>query len=43
VFQDLINSAKTAATSLIKYVVRASVAVPFVIALGFVLGALPRC
>lgn len=41
-FQGLINSAKTAVSSLIlKYVARASVAVPFVIALGFALAALP--
>jgi hypothetical protein len=41
VFQGLINSAKTAVSSLvIKYVARASVAVPFVIALGFALAAI---
>jgi hypothetical protein len=35
VFQGLITSAKTAVSSLIlKYVARASVAVPFVVALG---------
>ena len=40
-FQGLINSAKTAVSSLIlKYVARASVAVPFVIALGFALVAI---
>ena len=40
-FQGLINSAKTAVSSLIlKYVARASVAVPFVIALGFALAAI---
>lgn len=39
-FQGLINSAKSAASSLIlKYVARASVAIPFVIALGFALAA----
>jgi hypothetical protein len=41
VFQGLINTAKTAVSSLvIKYVARASVAVPFVIALGFALAAI---
>jgi hypothetical protein len=41
VFQGLINSAKTAVSSLvIKYVARASVAVPFVMALGFALAAI---
>jgi hypothetical protein len=41
VFQGLINSAKTAVSSLIlKYVARASVAVPFVIALGFALAGI---
>ena len=40
-FQGLINSAKTAVSSLIlKYVARASVAIPFVIALGFALAAI---
>ena len=40
-FQGLINSAKSAVSSLIlKYVARASVAVPFVIALGFALAAI---
>ena len=40
-FQGLINSAKTAVSSLIlKYVARASVAVPFVIALAFALAAI---
>ena len=39
-FKGLINSAKLAVSSLIlKYVARASVAVPFVIALGFALAA----
>ena len=39
-FKGLINSAKSAVSSLIlKYVARASVAVPFVIALGFALAA----
>jgi len=37
----VINSAKTAVSSLIlKYVARASVAIPFVIALGFALAAI---
>jgi hypothetical protein len=41
VFQGIINSAKTVVSSLIlKYVARASVAVPFVIALGFALAAI---
>jgi hypothetical protein len=41
VFQGLINSAKSAVSSVIlKYVARASVAVPFVIALGFALAAI---
>jgi hypothetical protein len=41
VFLGLINSARTAVSSLIlKYVARASVAVPFVIALGFALAAI---
>jgi hypothetical protein len=41
VFLGLINSAETAVSSLIlKYVARASVAVPFVIALGFALAAI---
>jgi hypothetical protein len=41
VFRGLINSAKTAVSSLIlKYVARASVAVPFAIALGFALAAI---
>jgi hypothetical protein len=40
-FRGLINDAKSAASSLIlKYVARASVAIPFVIALGFGLAAL---
>ena len=40
-FQGLINSAKSAVSSVIlKYVARASVAVPFVIALGFALAAI---
>ena len=40
-FRGLINDAKSAASSLVlKYVARASVAVPFVIAFGFVLAAL---
>ena len=40
-FQGLLNSAKSAVSSLIlKYVARASVAVPFVIALGFALAAI---
>jgi hypothetical protein len=40
-FRGLINDAKSAASSLVlKYVARASVAVPFVIALGFALAAL---
>ena len=40
-FQGLLNSAKTAVSSLIlKYVARASVAVPFVIALGFAVAAI---
>ena len=40
-FQGLINSAKTAVSSrILKYVARASVAVPFVIALGFALAAI---
>ena len=39
-FQGLLNSAKSAVSSLIlKYVARASVAIPFVIALGFALAA----
>jgi len=39
-FQGVINSAKSAVSSLIlKYVARASVAIPFVIALGFALAA----
>jgi hypothetical protein len=41
VFAGLINQAKSAVTSLsLKYVARASVAVPFVIALGFALAAI---
>jgi len=41
VFQGLITSAKTAVSSLIlKYVARASVAVPFVVALGFAMAAI---
>jgi len=41
VFQGLLNSAKSAVSSLIlKYVARASVAIPFVIALGFALAAI---
>jgi hypothetical protein len=40
-FRGLINDAKSAASSLVlKYVARASVAIPFVIALGFGLAAL---
>ena len=40
-FQGLLNSAKSAVSSLIlKYVARASVAIPFVIALGFALAAI---
>ena len=40
-FRGLINDAKSAASSLVlKYVARASVAVPFVIALGFAVAAL---
>jgi hypothetical protein len=40
-FQGLINNAKSAVSGLVlKYVARASVAVPFVIALGFALAAL---
>ena len=40
-FRGLINDAKSAASSLVlKYVARASVAVPFVIAFGFALAAL---
>ena len=40
-FRGLINDAKSAASSLVlKYVARASVAVPFVIALGFGIAAL---
>ena len=40
-FRGLINDAKSAASSLVlKYVARASVAIPFVIALGFALAAL---
>jgi hypothetical protein len=40
-FQGLINSAKSAVSGLVlKYVARASVAVPFVIALGFALAAI---
>jgi hypothetical protein len=40
VFRGLINNAKSAASSLVlKYVARASVAVPFVIAAGFALAA----
>ena len=40
-FEKLVNSAKTAISSLvIKYVARAFVAVPFVIALGFALAAI---
>jgi hypothetical protein len=41
VFAGLINQAKTAASGLVlKYVARASVAIPFVIALGFALAAI---
>jgi type IV secretory pathway protease TraF len=41
VFQGLINSAKTAVSSLIlKYIAHASVAVPFGIALAFALAAI---
>jgi hypothetical protein len=40
VFAGLINQAKSAASGLVlKYVARASVAVPFVVALGFALAA----
>jgi MFS family permease len=40
-FRGLINDAKSAASSLVlKYLARASVAVPFVIAIGFALAAL---
>ena len=40
-FAGLINQAKAAASGLVlKYVARASVAIPFVIALGFALAAL---
>jgi hypothetical protein len=40
-FQGLINNAKSAAAGLVlKYVARASVAVPFLIALGFALAAI---
>ena len=40
-FQGLLNSAKSAVSSLIlKYVARASVAVPFVMALGFAVAAI---
>jgi hypothetical protein len=40
-FQGLINNAKSAVSGLVlKYVARASVAVPFVIALGFALAAI---
>lgn len=40
-FRGLINDAKSAASSLVlKYVARASVAIPFVIALGFAIAAL---
>ena len=40
-FRGLINDAKSAASSLVlKYVARASVAIPFIIALGFALAAL---
>jgi len=40
-FQGLINSAKSAVSGLVlKYVARASVAMPFVIALGFALAAI---
>ena len=42
-FAGLINHAKAAASGLVlKYVARASVAVPFVIALGFALAAITR-
>jgi hypothetical protein len=41
VFAGLVNHAKAAASGLVlKYVARASVAVPFVIALGFALAAM---
>jgi hypothetical protein len=41
VFQDLINNAKSAASGLVlKYLARASVAVPFIIGLGFALAAI---
>jgi uncharacterized membrane protein len=41
VFQGLINSAKSSVSSLIlKYVARASVAIPFVLAFGFVVAAI---
>ena len=40
-FQGLINNAKSAVSGVVlKYVARASVAVPFVIALGFALAAI---
>jgi hypothetical protein len=40
-FRSVINSAKSAASSLIlKYVARASVAVPFVVAVGFAIAAI---
>jgi hypothetical protein len=40
-FQVLINNAKSAVTSIIaKYLVRASVAIPFVVALGFATAAI---
>ena len=40
-FQGLINNAKSAVSGLVlKYVARASVGVPFVIALGFALAAI---
>lgn len=43
-FAGLINHAKAAASGLVlKYVARASVVVPFVIALGFALAAITGC
>jgi hypothetical protein len=42
VFAGLINQAKSAASDLVlKYVARASIVVPFLIALGFALAAIP--
>ena len=43
-FQGVINSAKNAASNLVvKYLARASVAVPFVLAAGFALAGLTVC